>query len=83
MVCHGASAVSGRLIPDLRGSGYLWDEKAWEAVVRGGQLKDRGMASFADNISAAQAQAVRAYVIQQAHRGQALQKAAGRAPAAD
>jgi mono/diheme cytochrome c family protein len=77
MGCHGLNAVSGLLIPDLRGSGYLWDEKAWESVVRGGQLKERGMASFADNISAQQSQAVRAYVIQQAQRGQALQKAAG------
>jgi quinohemoprotein ethanol dehydrogenase len=76
MGCHGLNAVSGRLIPDLRGSGYLWDEKAWEAVVRGGQLKERGMASFAVNISAEQSQAVRAYIIQQAHRGKALQSVA-------
>jgi quinohemoprotein ethanol dehydrogenase len=76
MGCHGLNAVSGLLVPDLRGSAFLWDEAGWEAVVRGGQLKDRGMASFADNISAEQAQAIRAYVIQQAHRGQALQKAA-------
>jgi len=81
MGCHGLNAVSGLLIPDLRGSGYLWDEKAWENVVRGGQLKDRGMASFAENISAEQSQAVRAYVIQQAQRGQALQKAARHTPA--
>ena len=46
--------------------------------MRGGQLKDRGMASFADNISAEQAQAIRAYVIQQAHRGQALRQAAAK-----
>ena len=72
MGCHGLNAVSGLLIPDLRGSAYLWDEKGWEAVVRGGQLKDRGMASFADNISAEQSEAVRAYVIQQAQRGKAL-----------
>ncbi|MEZ5501933.1 MAG: c-type cytochrome [Halioglobus sp.] len=81
MGCHGLNAVSGLLIPDLRGSGYLWDEKAWEAVVLGGQLKDRGMASFADNISAEQAQAIRAYVIQQAQRGQALRAAASENPA--
>ena len=72
MGCHGLNAVSGLLIPDLRGSAYLWDEKSWEAVVRGGQLKDRGMASFADNISAEQSEAVRAYIIQQAQRGKAL-----------
>ena len=80
MGCHGLNAVSGLLIPDLRGSAYLWDEKAWEAVVRGGQLKDRGMASFAGNISARQSEAVRAYVIQQSHRGQALQNSAGTTP---
>ncbi len=83
MGCHGLNAVSGLLIPDLRGSGYLWDEKAWENVVRGGQLKDRGMASFADNINAQQSEAVRAYVTQQAQRGQALQQAAGQTPAAN
>jgi len=75
MGCHGLNAVSGMLIPDLRGSAYLWDEKGWDNVVRGGQLKDKGMASFANNISAGQAQAVRAYVIQQAQRGQALRQA--------
>ena len=74
MGCHGLNAVSGLLIPDLRGSACLWDEKGWEAVGRGGLLKDRGMASFADNVSAEQAQAIRAYVIQQAQRGQALRE---------
>jgi mono/diheme cytochrome c family protein len=83
MGCHGLNAVSGLLIPDLRGSAYLWDEKDWEAVVRGGQLQEKGMASFAENISAEQSLAVRAYVIQQAHRGQALRKAAGETPVAD
>jgi len=82
MGCHGLNAVSGLLIPDLRGSAYLWDEKVWEAVVRGGQLQERGMASFAENISAQQSSAVRAYVIQQAHRGQALRKTEGETPVA-
>lgn len=76
MGCHGLNAVSGMLIPDLRGSAYLWDETGWDAVVLGGRLKERGMASFAGNISAEQAQAIRSYVIQQAHRGQALRQAA-------
>ena len=79
MGCHGLNAVSGLLIPDLRGSAYLWDETGWEGVVRGGKLKGLGMASFANNISAKQSEAVRAYVIQQAQRAQALQKAAARA----
>ena len=79
MGCHGLNAVSGLLIPDLRGSAYLWDETGWEDVVRGGKLKDLGMASFANNITAKQSEAVRAYVIQQAQRAQALQKAAASA----
>ena len=76
MGCHGLNAISGLLIPDLRGSAYLWDAKDWEDVVRGGKLKSKGMASFADNVTEEEAQAVRAYVIQQSHRGLALQKAA-------
>jgi mono/diheme cytochrome c family protein len=72
MGCHGLNAVSGLLIPDLRGSAYLWDEKGWEDVVLRGQLKERGMAAFGDNITAEQAQAIRAYVIQQAQRGKVL-----------
>jgi quinohemoprotein ethanol dehydrogenase len=64
------------LVPDLRGSAYLWDQAGWDEVLLGGKLKDRGMASFADNVSEQESQALRAYVIQQAHRGLALQKAA-------
>lgn len=78
MGCHGLNAVSGLVIPDLRGSGYLWDEAAWDNVVLGGALKDRGMASFASNISKEQSHAIRSYIIQQAKRGQALQKATTR-----
>ena len=74
LACHGLNAVSGLLIPDLRGSGLLWDQKAWDSVVLGGALRDRGMASFAGNISDQQSAALRAYVIEQAHRGQHLQK---------
>ncbi|MEH6635148.1 MAG: PQQ-dependent dehydrogenase, methanol/ethanol family [Halioglobus sp.] len=73
--CHGLNAVSGLLIPDLRGSAYLWDDKGWDEVVLGGKLKDKGMASFGSNITGEQSQAIRAYVIQQSHRGLALQKA--------
>lgn len=83
MGCHGLNAVSGMIIPDLRGSAYLWDDKGWEDVVRGGQLKERGMASFADNISAEQSQAIRSYVIQQAQRGQSLRQIAEKKESSD
>tara|TARA_R110002110_G_C13469795_1_gene720093 strand:- start:1259 stop:3421 length:2163 start_codon:yes stop_codon:yes gene_type:complete len=70
--CHGLNAVSGLLIPDLRGSAYLWDAASWDEVLLQGKLRDRGMASFADNLTPQQSQDIRAYVIQQAHRGQKL-----------
>ena len=73
MGCHGLNGVSGLLIPDLRGSAYLWDAQGWDQVVLDGALRERGMASFAGNVSADESQAIRAYIIQQARRGRDLQ----------
>ncbi len=72
MGCHGLNAVSGLLIPDLRGSAYLWDAEDWSSIVLGGQLADRGMPNFADKDDG-WAQSIRAYVIQQAWRGKAVE----------
>jgi len=75
MGCHGLNAVSGLLVPDLRGSAYLWDEQDWHAVVLAGTLRDKGMAAFGANLTHEQSEAIRQYVIQQAHRGQSVQRA--------
>ncbi len=80
MGCHGLNAVSGLLIPDLRGSGFLHDQAAWDSVVRDGALRDRGMAAFGDQVSPEESRAIRAYVIQQAWRAVDLQKNAEVAP---
>ena len=74
MGCHGLNAVSGLLIPDLRGSAYLHDPAGWNAVVLGGALKANGMAAFGQWLDEAQASAIRDYIIQQAWRGQNLQR---------
>ncbi len=74
--CHGLNAVSGLLIPDLRGSGFMHDAGAWKSVVLEGVLAERGMANFSFALSEEQAEAIRAYVIQQAWRGKKLQDAA-------
>ncbi|MCZ6831724.1 MAG: PQQ-dependent dehydrogenase, methanol/ethanol family [Gammaproteobacteria bacterium] len=74
MGCHGLNAVSGLLIPDLRGSAYLHDAAGWNAVVREGALRVNGMAAFGQWLSKEQSETVRSYVIQQAHRGQKLQQ---------
>ena len=73
MGCHGLNAVSGLLIPDLRGSALIHDQAAFDNVVLGGALRDKGMASFASELDAEKSAAIRAYVIQQAIRGQRVQ----------
>jgi PQQ-dependent dehydrogenase (methanol/ethanol family) len=77
MACHGMNAVSGLLITDLRGSGFLHDAASWDSVVRDGVLREKGMASFEQQVSEEESQAIRAYVIQQAWRGFNLQKSDG------
>ncbi len=78
--CHGLNAVSGLLIPDLRGSAYLHDQAAFDSVVLDGVLRAKGMAAFGAQLDAEDSEAIRAYVIQQAWRGKAL--AEGRQSAA-
>jgi quinohemoprotein ethanol dehydrogenase len=75
MGCHGLNAVSGLLIPDLRGSGFIHDQAGWDAVVLDGSLRTKGMASFATDIGPEDSAAIRAYIIEQARRGQALTQA--------
>jgi len=81
-VCHGDSAVSGGLIPDLRLSAITKDASAWEHIVRGGERKDRGMVSFATEVSSEEAENVRAYVIHRAHETQKNEQAAATEAAA-
>lgn len=64
--CHGAFAVSGGVIPDLRWSAISANEQAWDQVVREGALSKQGMVAFSENLSKEDTDAIRAYVIQQA-----------------
>jgi len=66
--CHGASATSSGVLPDLRRSPILQDAAAWRSVVIDGVRKDNGMGSFAQWINAEDAEAVRAYVAAEAGR---------------
>ena len=65
VMCHGVDVVSGGINPDLRYSKLL-DDDGWYEVVLGGKFKDQGMVSFTKNINRQQANAIRAFVIQQA-----------------
>lgn len=71
-VCHGPFAASAGVLPDLRWSAYSSSPEAWKGAVIDGNLQSIGMVSFADVLSEADAEAIRAYVVQQAHNPQPL-----------
>ena len=56
-------------------SATLGSREAWAGVVLGGQFAANGMASFASVVSADDAEAIRAYVVAQAHAARASQAA--------
>jgi quinohemoprotein ethanol dehydrogenase len=66
-VCHGDSAVGNGFTPDLRISATLDTAETWNAVVLDGALKSRGMVSFANVLKPADAEALRAYVIERSN----------------
>jgi quinohemoprotein ethanol dehydrogenase len=64
-MCHGATAISGGVIPDLR---YLTPEKhAIFAAIVAGAKSDRGMPSFAGRFEAQDVEAIHQYLIKRAH----------------
>lgn len=66
-LCHGTTARSSGVVPDLRRAAVLADKDAWNSIVIGGALKDNGMISFRQWLSADDAEAVRAYVAGRSH----------------
>jgi alcohol dehydrogenase (cytochrome c)/quinohemoprotein ethanol dehydrogenase len=68
--CHGDSAVSTGVLPDLRQSAYLSDPATFTRLVREGLLRDRGMFAFGDELSEEDVAQIRAYVIHRAHETQ-------------
>jgi quinohemoprotein ethanol dehydrogenase len=68
--CHGDVAVSGGVLPDLRYSSSLTGG-LWFDIVLGGQLRQRGMVSFAKELSRQDAAAIRSYVVLRANQSKA------------
>ena len=65
--CHGAGAVNLGILPDLRYSAALKSADTWKSIVIDGVLGENGMASFSTVLDAQRAEAIRAFVIAQAH----------------
>lgn len=64
--CHGDSAVSGGITPDLRASPILSQQAAWETVLKGALL-NAGMPDFSSRLDQSKSEAIRAYVANRAH----------------
>jgi quinohemoprotein ethanol dehydrogenase len=68
--CHGDSAVSTGVLPDLRYTPYLNDLPTFEKIVREGSLQPRGMVAFGAELSPKDVELIRDYVIRRAHEAQ-------------
>ena len=66
-VCHGPFAIGSGVLPDLRWSYITGNADIWKAVVLDGSLSSNGMVSFAEYLTSHEAEAIRAYVLAQAH----------------
>ncbi|RIJ31683.1 PQQ-dependent dehydrogenase, methanol/ethanol family [Henriciella algicola] len=66
-VCHGLLGISSGVLPDLRWSTYTASADAWNNVVMNGALASNGMVSFSDVLTPEDSEAIRAYVVTQAH----------------
>ena len=64
--CHGAQAIGGGLIQDIRYGGVLPDAQLWNEVLLEGLLADQGMANFGSILNEEEAAQIRAYVIEEA-----------------
>jgi len=65
LACHGFGVVSGGLVQDLRLSSEAVHAQ-WNDIVLGGQRQPLGMPAFAGILTAAEAEAVRMYVVDRA-----------------
>ena len=68
VMCHGDSAVGGRVLPDLRYSPALTNDAAWRQIVIDGALTSQGMVSFKKWLTPEDATSIRAYVTGESRR---------------
>ncbi len=66
-ICHGIGAVGGGVIPDVRRSAMITSTESFNSVVLEGALESRGMASFAEALSADEVESIRAFIVSQAN----------------
>jgi quinohemoprotein ethanol dehydrogenase len=67
-MCHGDSAFSGGVLPDLRHCLALSDPNLWQSIVHDGVRSANGMVSFSRAMSPEEIETIRAYVIYRANQ---------------
>ena len=75
VMCHETQFGNRGLFPDLRVSPMINSADSFRTIVMDGALEARGMVSFRDRITPADAEAVRAYLVRRAIDGKAAQAA--------
>jgi quinohemoprotein ethanol dehydrogenase len=75
MVCHGGLVVSSGVVSDLRWSKAPATKDGFADIVLEGLYASAGMASFANTLNAADAEAIRAYIVNRANEDAAAIKA--------
>lgn len=63
-VCHGPAAMSSGPLPDLRYTPMMLTEEGFASIVLEGSLSSRGMPGFGADIGAAEAEGIRAYLLE-------------------
>jgi len=61
--CHGAFAIGGGVLPDLRFSAMTANSESFDSVVLNGAFIDKGMAGFSQVLNAEDTEAIRAYLV--------------------
>jgi alcohol dehydrogenase (cytochrome c)/quinohemoprotein ethanol dehydrogenase len=64
--CHGFSAISGFVTPDLRRSAAIQDAATFRSIVRDGALLGNGMPGFGKRLSVENVENIRAFVASEA-----------------
>jgi quinohemoprotein ethanol dehydrogenase len=82
-LCHGLDGLSRGMFPDLTRTPLLHTQEGISAVVLGGALSQRGMASFAKDLKESDVEAIRAFLIARANELIAAGNTAARPPGLD
>ncbi|MEI9930319.1 MAG: hypothetical protein WDM89_07140 [Rhizomicrobium sp.] len=72
--CHGSGVISAGIVPDLRRSVAIGDKALFHQIVVDGILKSQGMVSFRSMLKDSDVEAIRGYLIDRAHKSQAVKK---------